>query len=307
MEWMLSVEDDRQYRAPHLPADLVDIQVSQLIVEMTQLVVPRELLVLAGSPATYAEVVDRAVDIEESLLEAQNQVQPTAGRTFQPVLEVTQQFQPPQGSHKSNRQRFKPRGKQFKKRSNSSSSGFVSSGGSGSGNVSCGQCRGKHMTSQCRGVRGLCHLCGQPGHFSRVCPLMGGQTVSQSQQGSAGGSSQRQQSFVQSQRSGFQPREQSRFGGHSRPQFPRSQQAQSTRSVLGKWVYLVTLTMSLFDLQDVRIAIGSIATLDLPMVVDLIGIYGLKGPYCTLTTTNWFLQELSVIHRGSWGDVARRF
>ncbi|KZV27485.1 hypothetical protein F511_17699 [Dorcoceras hygrometricum] len=64
--------------------------------------------------------------------------------------------------------------------------------------------------------------------------------------------------------------------------------------------------MSLFDLQDVCIAIGSIATLDLPMVVDLIGIYGLKGPYCTLTTTNWFLQALSMIPRGSWGDIARR-
>ncbi|KZV20557.1 acyl-CoA dehydrogenase-related protein [Dorcoceras hygrometricum] len=59
--------------------------------------------------------------------------------------------------------------------------------------------------------------------------------------------------------------------------------------------------------QDVCMAIGSIATLDLPMVVDLIGIYGLKGSYCTLTTTNWFLQALSVIPRGSWGDVARRF
>ncbi|KZV50246.1 hypothetical protein F511_03200 [Dorcoceras hygrometricum] len=80
----------------------------------------------------------------------------------------------------------------------------------------------------------------------------------------------------------------------------------STRSVLGKWVYLVTLAMSLFDLQDVCTAIGSLATLDLPMVVDLIGIYGLKGPYCTLTTTNWFLQALSVIPRGSWGDVTRR-
>ncbi|KZV45549.1 dentin sialophosphoprotein-like [Dorcoceras hygrometricum] len=55
--------------------------------------------------------------------------------------------------------------------------------------------------------------------------------------------------------------------------------------------------MSLFDLQDVCIAIGSIATLDLPMVVDLIGIYGLKGPYRTLTTTNWFMQALSVIPR----------
>ncbi|KZV58568.1 peroxisome biogenesis protein 2 [Dorcoceras hygrometricum] len=43
------------------------------------------------------------------------------------------------------------------------------------------------------------------------------------------------------------------------------------------------------------------------MVVDLIGIYGLKGPYCTLTTNDWFLQALSVIPRGSWGDVARRF
>ncbi|KZV31177.1 hypothetical protein F511_05650 [Dorcoceras hygrometricum] len=64
--------------------------------------------------------------------------------------------------------------------------------------------------------------------------------------------------------------------------------------------------MSLFDIQDVRIAIGSIATLDLPMVVDLIGIYGLKGPYRMLITTNWFLQALSVIPMGSWGDVGRR-
>ncbi|KZV55752.1 hypothetical protein F511_21383 [Dorcoceras hygrometricum] len=62
-----------------------------------------------------------------------------------------------------------------------------------------------------------------------------------------------------------------------------------------------------FDLQDVCIAIGSLATLDLPMVVDLIGIYGLKGPYCTLTKTDWFLQAPSVIPRGSWGDVSRRF
>ncbi|KZV40442.1 hypothetical protein F511_41440 [Dorcoceras hygrometricum] len=80
-------------------------------------------MVLAGSPATYAEAVDRAVDIEESLLEASNQIQPTAGRTFQPVIEVMQPFQPPHTSQQSNRQRFKPRGKQFKKRENLSSSG----------------------------------------------------------------------------------------------------------------------------------------------------------------------------------------
>ncbi|KZV23975.1 ankyrin repeat and death domain-containing protein 1B-like [Dorcoceras hygrometricum] len=77
--------------------------------------------------------------------------------------------------------------------------------------------------------------------------------------------------------------------------------------VIGKWVYLVTLAMSLFDLRDVCIVIGSLATLDLPMVVDLIGICVLKGPYCTLTMTDWFLQALSVIPMGSWGDVARRF
>ncbi|KZV23035.1 hypothetical protein F511_16559 [Dorcoceras hygrometricum] len=65
----------------------------------------------------------------------------------------------------------------------------------------------------------------------------------------------------------------------------------STGCVLGKWVFLVTIAMSLFDLQDICIVIGSLATLDLPMVVDLIGIYVLKGPYCTLTTIDWFLQS----------------
>ncbi|KZV19341.1 hypothetical protein F511_23115 [Dorcoceras hygrometricum] len=59
----------------------------------------------------------------------------------------------------------------------------------------------------------------------------------------------------------------------------------STGCVLGKWVYLVTLVMSLFDVQDVCIVIGSLATLDLPMVVDLIGIYVLKGPYSSILHT----------------------
>ncbi|KZV47743.1 phosphoribosylamine--glycine ligase-like [Dorcoceras hygrometricum] len=61
------------------------------------------------------------------------------------------------------------------------------------------------------------------------------------------------------------------------------------------------------DLQDVCMAIESLTNLDLPMVIDSIGIYELKGPYYTLTMTDWFLQALSVIPRGSWGDVARRF
>ncbi|KZV40387.1 hypothetical protein F511_01709 [Dorcoceras hygrometricum] len=65
--------------------------------------------------------------------------------------------------------------------------------------------------------------------------------------------------------------------------------------------------MAPFDLRDVCMVIGSLATLDLPMVVDVIEIFLLKGPYFTLTMTNWFLQALSVISRGSWGDVARHF
>ncbi|KZV39924.1 ankyrin repeat-containing protein-like [Dorcoceras hygrometricum] len=47
---------------------------------------------------------------------------PKPGRVFQPALDVSHSFQSPQGSQQSNRQRYSPRGKQFKKRSNSSSS-----------------------------------------------------------------------------------------------------------------------------------------------------------------------------------------
>ncbi|KZV16921.1 hypothetical protein F511_35634 [Dorcoceras hygrometricum] len=61
------------------------------------------------------------------------------------------------------------------------------------------------------------------------------------------------------------------------------------------------------DLQDVCMVMESLTTLDLPMVVDSIGIYEFKRPHYTLTMTDWFLQALSVIPRGSWGDVARRF
>ncbi|KZV52079.1 rho GTPase-activating protein 7-like [Dorcoceras hygrometricum] len=43
------------------------------------------------------------------------------------------------------------------------------------------------------------------------------------------------------------------------------------------------------------------------MIVDSIGIYDMKGLYYTLTMTDWFLQALSMIPRGSWDDVVRRF
>ncbi|KZV20763.1 hypothetical protein F511_04121 [Dorcoceras hygrometricum] len=73
-------------------------------------------MVLSGSPTTYAEAVDRAVDIEESLLEAQAPVQPSVGRTFQPVQDVSQSFQSPQGSQQANHQRFKPRANSLRRR-----------------------------------------------------------------------------------------------------------------------------------------------------------------------------------------------
>ncbi|KZV38443.1 hypothetical protein F511_37741 [Dorcoceras hygrometricum] len=68
-------------------------------------------MVLSGSPATFAEAVDRVVDIEESLLEARAPVQPSVGRSFQPMQDVSQSFQSPQGSQQSNLQRFKTWGK----------------------------------------------------------------------------------------------------------------------------------------------------------------------------------------------------
>ncbi|KZV31277.1 F-box family protein [Dorcoceras hygrometricum] len=68
----------------------------------------------------------------------------------------------------------------------------------------------------------------------------------------------------------------------------------STGCVLGKWVCLVTLAMSLFDLQDVCIVIGSLATLDLPMVVGLIEIYVLKGPYWLLVQPDEGVSDLVV-------------
>ncbi|KZV23843.1 hypothetical protein F511_27288 [Dorcoceras hygrometricum] len=111
-------------------------------------------MVLSGSPATYIDAVNRAMDIEESLLEEDAATQPITGRTHQPVQDASKSFYSPQGSQQhTNRQRFRPRGKQFKKKANSSSSGS----GSGTGGMSCGQCGGRH--SQCRGVQGFCHNC----------------------------------------------------------------------------------------------------------------------------------------------------
>ncbi|KZV27100.1 hypothetical protein F511_17376 [Dorcoceras hygrometricum] len=80
--------------------------------------------------------------------------------------QVTQQF---------GHQRFRPRGKKFKKKSGSSSSGSDRSSSGGTKVEYCVQCGGKHPTAQCVGVHGSCNVCGQYGHFARVCPLSGSQ------------------------------------------------------------------------------------------------------------------------------------
>ncbi|KZV18510.1 hypothetical protein F511_10260 [Dorcoceras hygrometricum] len=68
-------------------------------------------MVLSGSPATFMEAVNNVVDIEESLMDPEAPVHQTTGRDSQPVQEVSQSYQSPQGSQQSSRQQFRPRGK----------------------------------------------------------------------------------------------------------------------------------------------------------------------------------------------------
>ncbi|KZV44249.1 hypothetical protein F511_43017 [Dorcoceras hygrometricum] len=162
---------------------------------------------VSGEGIQQTEVADvtRLIGELESVL---SRFRPTTGRTFQPVQDASQSFHSPQRSQQANRRKFRPRGKQFKKGSNTSSSGSVSSSGSGfGGGVTCGQCGGRHMTSQCHGVQGSCHNCGQPGHFRRVCPLLRGQTSNPLQQGSAVGYLQRPQQAQEDALTGEQAEE----------------------------------------------------------------------------------------------------
>ncbi|KZV44755.1 hypothetical protein F511_36549 [Dorcoceras hygrometricum] len=143
-------------------------------------------MVLTSKPKTYAKAVDSAIDIEEGLRSrrVRRQQAPHGGRpaiqgarssqSSQSAYQPQQQQQPQVAQH-SGRQRFRPRGQQFKKKSGSGSSGSGSSSSSGSRTEFCGFCGGKHPSTQCVGVQGSCNLCGQYGHFARVCPSAGSQ------------------------------------------------------------------------------------------------------------------------------------
>ncbi|XP_073120440.1 uncharacterized protein [Henckelia pumila] len=76
------------------------------------------------------------------------------------------------GSSSNKRDRFRPKGKQFKKPGSiSSSSGgskqYGSSQGSGSTVWFCSKCGGRHSSNACKGVTGTCNLYNRPGHYAR--------------------------------------------------------------------------------------------------------------------------------------------
>ncbi|KZV38313.1 hypothetical protein F511_27465 [Dorcoceras hygrometricum] len=94
--------------------------------------------------------MDKSMDIDEGLENRRSRVRP----------QVVQ-----------GHQRFRPRGRQFKKKSGSRSSGSDSSSSGSSSRVEfCGQCGGRHPTVQCVRVQGSCNVCGQYGHL-RECVL----------------------------------------------------------------------------------------------------------------------------------------
>ncbi|KZV49117.1 beta-galactosidase 13-like [Dorcoceras hygrometricum] len=106
----------------------------------------------------------RAVDLMESLAVGQTRVQQSTGQSVDPVPSGTSSSQPSVASQSLSRQRFRPRGRQFK-RSSSSSSGSRGSNGARPTASFCGQCGGKNKPSNCIGVRGACNNCGQRSEF----------------------------------------------------------------------------------------------------------------------------------------------
>ncbi|XP_073041877.1 uncharacterized protein [Primulina eburnea] len=193
-------------------------------------------LVVAGAPINYADAVEKAKNVEASLLLAEPQsVHPGFPQSFggnvplpvgAPLYPSLLPYQPSQPYQQPKQQSFKAKGKQFKKQTRSSSSSSGSQRGSSVGSpggVFCDRCGGKHFSTQCTGVQGSCNICGQVGHYARVCPNAARQQFQQPQFGQ-GFRGQATRPFVPTQ--SFQQSSYPQPRGPVQQLFPGPQQAR---------------------------------------------------------------------------------
>ncbi|KZV58060.1 hypothetical protein F511_42595 [Dorcoceras hygrometricum] len=131
------------------PVSVISIIWSRERAKRTRFLEELYSLVLASSPNSYAEAVDSAINIEEGLRNRRSRGRPQVAQSSHPLVQRAQPFQsvqssqPPQQkqqvSQQFGHQRFRPRGKQFKKKYGSSSSGSGSSSSGGTKVEYCGQ------------------------------------------------------------------------------------------------------------------------------------------------------------------------
>ncbi|XP_073152943.1 uncharacterized protein [Henckelia pumila] len=145
-------------------------------------------LVNARRPNNLADALDKAKGAEAGIFRQKGipfKPQPSPQPSPQPPPIQPQASFPQQqsryeggGNSSNKRDRFRPKGKQFKKQGSSSSSSGGSkklgtSQGSGSTGWFCSKYGGRHSSDACKGVSGTCNLCNWPGHYARVCPTRG--------------------------------------------------------------------------------------------------------------------------------------
>ncbi|XP_073054089.1 uncharacterized protein [Primulina eburnea] len=156
-------------------------------------------LVVAGAPVNYADAVEKAKNVEASLLLAEPQsVHPGFPQSFEgnvplpvgaPLYPSLLPYQPSQPYQQPKQQSFKAKGKY----------------------------------TQCAGVQGSCNICGQVGYYARVCPNAARQQSQQPQFGQ-GFRGQATRPFVPTQ--SFQQSSYPQPRGPVQQRFPGPQQAR---------------------------------------------------------------------------------
>ncbi|KZV49605.1 hypothetical protein F511_26819 [Dorcoceras hygrometricum] len=145
------------------------VGVIQLVEEVTQLAVPQEVVECPSSVIQLVEEVTQLA-VPQEVVECPSSV----AQAVQSGRPVGQGAQSSQGSQSG----YQPQQQQVAQQS-----GRQSSSSSGSRTEFCGFCGGKHPSTQCVGVQGSYNLCGQYGHFARVCPSAGSQQTAAQPQG----------------------------------------------------------------------------------------------------------------------------